>query len=156
MLIPDPDLVFLNSDPKIYFWANLGRKSQRCPFCWKISSHSISRMLIFIPTLVFWISSPISAFGKMWAEKIKAVCLVWKLAHMVSWRCWFQIRAWNFWNSDPKIYFWGPKFPELDLQNFDPEIHFLTSLGHKSHTLFILIWDVTPGFGHTASFGFIL
>ena len=42
-------LRFFNSDPKIHFWANLGRKNQSCPFCLKIGTQSISRMLILIP-----------------------------------------------------------------------------------------------------------
>ena len=46
---------FLNFPPEIYFWANLGRKSQSCLFCLKIGIWDISRMLILIPTLVFWI-----------------------------------------------------------------------------------------------------
>ena len=46
VLIPNPDLDFWNSDPKIHFWANLGPKIQSCPFCLKIGAQSISRMLI--------------------------------------------------------------------------------------------------------------
>ena len=57
MLIPNPDLDFLNSDPKIHFWANLGPKIQRRPFCLKIGTHGISKMVIVIATLVFWISN---------------------------------------------------------------------------------------------------
>ena len=38
-------------------------------------------MLILIPTIVFWIAYPKSIFGQIWAEKVKAVCFVWKLAH---------------------------------------------------------------------------
>ena len=53
VLIPNPDLDFWNSDPKIHFWANLGPKSQSCLFCLKIGTHGISRMLILIPALVF-------------------------------------------------------------------------------------------------------
>ena len=53
VLIPNPDLDFLNSDPKIYFWANLGPKIQSCPFCLKIGAPSISRMLIPNPDLDF-------------------------------------------------------------------------------------------------------
>ena len=44
---------FLNFQPKIHFWANLGQKSQSCLFCLKIGKNGISRMLILIPTLVF-------------------------------------------------------------------------------------------------------
>ena len=38
VLIPNPDLDFWNSDPKIHFWANLGPKIQSCPFCLKIGA----------------------------------------------------------------------------------------------------------------------
>ena len=53
MLIPNPDLDFKNFDPKIHFWANLGRKIQSCPFCPKIGTHITSRMLIPNPDLDF-------------------------------------------------------------------------------------------------------
>ena len=77
ILIPNPDLDFWNVDPKIHFWANLGPKTQSCPFCLKIGTHDdISRMLILIPTLVFWISNPNFLFGQIWAKKFKVVCFV--------------------------------------------------------------------------------
>ena len=38
-------------------------------------------MTIFISTIVFWIANPKSIFGQSWAEKVKAVCPAWKLAH---------------------------------------------------------------------------
>ena len=47
------DISFLNFQPKIHFWANLGQKGQSCLFCLKIGKNGISRMLILIPTLVF-------------------------------------------------------------------------------------------------------
>ena len=43
---------------KSIFLANLGPKSQICSFCPKTGAHSISRMLILIPALYFWISHP--------------------------------------------------------------------------------------------------
>ena len=58
VLIPNPDLDFWNSDPKIHFWANLGPKIQSCPFCLKIGARSISRMLISNPDLQFWNVDP--------------------------------------------------------------------------------------------------
>ena len=75
---------FWNFDPKIHFWANFGRKSQICLFCLEIGIYDISRILILIPTLVFWISNPKSILGEIWAKKVKFVCFVWKLAFMVS------------------------------------------------------------------------
>ena len=59
MLIPNSDLDFWNSDPKIHFWANLGPKySKLSLFYLKISTHSISRMLIPNPDLDFWNFDP--------------------------------------------------------------------------------------------------
>ena len=46
VLIPNPDLDFWNSDPKIHFWANLGSKIQNCSFCLKIGAPRTSKMLI--------------------------------------------------------------------------------------------------------------
>ena len=46
MLIPNPDLKFRNSNPKIHLWANLGAKNGSCTFCLKIGAHISSRMLI--------------------------------------------------------------------------------------------------------------
>ena len=69
-LIPNPDLVCWNSDPKIHFWANLGQKSQSYQFCLKICTHGIWRMLNLIPTLVFWICNPKSIFGQIWTKKV--------------------------------------------------------------------------------------
>ena len=93
MPIPNPDLDFWNFDAKILFWANLGLKIQSCPFCLKIGTHGILNMLILIPTLVLKISNPNFLFGQIWAKKVKVVRLNWKLTHMVSWKCRFQIRA---------------------------------------------------------------
>ena len=102
-------------------------KIQSCPFYLKIGAHSISRMLILIPTLVFFvfshksISGQIHAkkvnvvhfawnFGKIWAKKVKVVHFAWKLAHMVSpgWFLWTLV----FWISNPKSIFgkiWAKK-----------------------------------------------
>ena len=111
MLIPNPDLDFWNFDPRTCFWANLSPKiqiflfclkviivSQGCGFriqipnlgpkiqssllCLKIGTHSISRMLILIPTLVFWISNPNSLFGQIWAKKVKYVSIE-------NWQTWY-------------------------------------------------------------------
>ena len=63
------------------FLDKLGREIQSCLFWLKIGTHGISRMLILIPTIFFWIANPKSIFGQIWAEKVKAVCFAWKLAH---------------------------------------------------------------------------
>ena len=76
---------FLNFQPLIHFWANLGWKIQSRPFFSKICTQSISRMLILISTLVFWISNPNSTFEWIWGKRFKVVCFAWKLTHRVSW-----------------------------------------------------------------------
>ena len=100
MLISNPDLDFLNFDPKIHFWANLDPKTQSCPFYLKIGAHGISMMLILIPTLVFWISNPNFLFGQIWTKKVKIG------THAI-----LEVQIPNldldFWNSDPKIHFWA-------------------------------------------------
>ena len=79
--------------PKICFWANLFQKAQSCQFWMNIGTYNISRMVILMPTLVFWIYNPKSVFGQIWSEKNKAACFAWKLTHMASWRCWFRIQS---------------------------------------------------------------
>ena len=76
------DITFPSFEPKSFFWTNLGQKIQNCLFSLKIGTHGILMMLILIPTIVFWIANPKSIFGQIWAEKVKAVCFAWKLAHM--------------------------------------------------------------------------
>ena len=68
---------------------SFGQKSQSCPCFLKIGMHGILTMLIFIPTLVFWISNPKSIFGQILAKKVKVVCFTWKLVHMLSQGFWF-------------------------------------------------------------------
>ena len=53
VVIPNPDLGFWNSDPKIHFLATLGPKIQSSLFCLKFGAPSISRMLIPNPDLDF-------------------------------------------------------------------------------------------------------
>ena len=127
MLIPNPDLDFWNFDPKIHFWANLGPKIQSCPFCLKIGTHGISRMLILIPTLVFWISNPNFLFRPIWAGNTKVVRFNWKLAHMVSRGCWFLFQhVFSYWflfqhlfsqfrTKDPFLAKFGPKRSNLSI-----------------------------------------
>ena len=79
--IPNPDLDFWNSDLKIHYWANLGWKSQSCPYFLKTGTHGILMMLILIPTLFFWISDPKYFLGKIWTKKVN-----------VSRQCWFLFR----------------------------------------------------------------
>ena len=118
MLISNPDLDFWNFDPKIKLWANLYPKGQSCLFCLKIGTHGISKMLILIPTLVFWISNQNFLFGQIWAKKVKVVQFGWKVAHTVSRQCWFLFRH----------YF--SQFPTLN--------RFLDKFGLKDSKLFIM------------------
>ena len=80
--------------PKIHFWANLAPKSQSWSFCLKIGTRGISRMLILIPKLVFWISKSKFPFGQIWTKKVKVVRFSLKLAHMVSSGSWFLFQHW--------------------------------------------------------------
>ena len=85
------------------------------------------------------------------AEKLKVVHFDWKLAHMIYWRCWFQIQAYIFETPTPKSIFGqsctfcleiGPHSiwrililnPDLDFWNSDPKIHFCENLGPKSQS----------------------
>ena len=73
-------------------WAispNLGQKIKSCPFWLKIGTHGILEVLIPNPDFDFWNSYPKSIFGQIWAQKVKVVCFVWKLVHMISQRYWF-------------------------------------------------------------------
>ena len=157
VLIPNLDLNFWNSDPKIHFWANLGQKLQSCPICLKIGTHGISKMLILIPILVFWISNPNFLFGQIWAKKVKVVCFNWKLTHMSSWICRFRI-WYRFLKFRPQNSFLGkfgskksklvvfPKnshsrhfddadsYSNISFLNFQPWIHFWQNLGQKSQS----------------------
>ena len=94
VLIPNPDLDFWNSNPKIHFWANLGPKSKTCQFCLKIGTHVISRMLILFPrklilvlVLVFWISYQKSILGKFGPKKSKFSIL------SENWHIWYLKEA---------------------------------------------------------------
>ena len=67
-------------------------KIHLCLFWLKIGTHGISRMLILIPTLVFWISNPKSIFGQILVKKFKVAHFARKLACMVSRGYWFLFR----------------------------------------------------------------
>ena len=72
--------------------ANLDQKGKKCPLCLKIGAHRVSKMLIFIPKLVFWISISKSIFEQMWTKKFKVDRFLQKFAHKVSRECWFLFR----------------------------------------------------------------
>ena len=113
MLIPNPDLDFKNLDPKTYFWANLGPKTQSCPFCLKISTHGISRMLILI-----------SFFGIFGPKKSTLSVLT------ENWYTWY------FGIADSKcgLRFLKFRLPSLFLGKFGPKKLMLSSLAENWHT----------------------
>ena len=115
---------FLKFRPQNQFLAKFGPKSQSCPFGLKVDTHCISRMLILIPTLVFWISNEKTMFGQIWARKVKIIHFGWKLAHMVSRGCWLLFQHF---------------FPE-----FQTKIHILAKFGGKKSKLFILPKNLHP------------
>ena len=91
-------------------------------FAWKLAEHS--RIMILIPTLIFWISNPKSIFWKILSERVKAICFAWKLAHTHTHthththrdrhihthrilRMVILILRLVFWNSKPIFIFWA-------------------------------------------------
>ena len=102
VLIPNLDLNFGNSEPKIQYLGKFGPKNSSRPFCLKIGTHGIWRMLILIPTLVFWICNPKSIFGQIWAKKVKVVWFRWKYSIL---RMLILIPTLVFWISKPKSIF---------------------------------------------------
>ena len=114
VLIPNRELDFWNSDPKIHFWTNLDRKIQSCPFCLKIGTHSISRMLITNPDLDFWKFDPKIHFWANLGPKIQS-CPFWKLVHIVSQGCWFRIQTLKSLPQNPVLGKFGPKHSKLSI-----------------------------------------
>ena len=125
VLIPGSDLDFWNTDPKLYFdWKSLtGKvkvfhfawklahksifmKIQTWPFCRKISTHGVSRMLILTPTLAFWICNPKSVFGQIWAEKNQSCPFCLKIRTHGILKVLIPNPDLDFWNADSKIHYW--------------------------------------------------
>ena len=96
---------FLNFQSYVHFCANLGKKSQYCLFCLKIGTHVISRMLILIQTLVFWISNSKSIFGQIWAKKYQSCSFCLKICAHGILRMLILILTLVFWLSKPKSIF---------------------------------------------------
>ena len=114
--------------PQNLFLGKFGPKNVKVVrFAWKLGTHVISRLLILVTTLVFWISKPKSIFGQIWTEKLKVVQFGWKLAHRVSRQCWFLFRH----------YF--SQFPTLNpfLDKFRPKNSKLFILTKNWHTWYI-------------------
>ena len=72
---------------------NLDRKMKSCQFWLKIGTHAILEVLIPNPDLHYWNFNPKSIFGQIWAQKFIVVRFIWKLLHIVSHGCWFQIQT---------------------------------------------------------------
>ena len=122
-------------------------KSQRCLFFLKIGTHSVSRMLALIPTLVFWVSNPKSIFGEIWAKKVKVDHFVWILTHLVSQGCWFLFYyfAWKLAHTHPqsisrmlililRLLFWNSKPISIFWTNLSQKgwiVYFVFKLVHK-------------------------
>ena len=112
VLIPNPELDFWNSDPKIHFGANLCPKIQSCPFCLKIGAHSISRMLIPNSDLDFSYFDPKMYFWANLCPKGQSCPFCLKIgAHSIS-RMLISSPDFDFWNSDPKMHFWANLCPK--------------------------------------------
>ena len=105
MLIPNPDLDFWNSNPKIHFWANLGPKIQSCLFCLKIGAHSISRMLIPNPDLDFWNFDPKIHFWANLGPKTQSCPFCLKIGTHCFSRMLILIPTLALWISNPNFLF---------------------------------------------------
>ena len=105
MLIPNPDLHFWNSYPKIHFLAKLASKFQNCLFCLKSGSHGISRMLIPKPDLDFWNFDPKSHFWANLGPKSRS-CVFWlKIGTHGIWRMLILVTILIFWISNRNFLF---------------------------------------------------
>ena len=109
--------LFWNSDPKINFWTNLGPKIQSRPFCLKIGTRSILRMLIPNPVLHFWSSDPKIYFWANLRLKIQ------------SYRFCLEIGA----HSISRMLILNPDLTNR-IQKFWPKIQFRANLSPKGQS----------------------
>ena len=119
---------------------NLVRKIRSCPLYRKIDLHGNLKMVTPNPDLILGIPRPKSTFGQICVEKVKVVCFFWKLAHLTSWRSWFQY----FQNSEPRINFWaslGQKKLKLSLL---PENWRTWYLGRTDSESGVRFWKFHP------------
>ena len=83
--------------PALYlFLGKFGLKNSNLSVCLKIGAHCISKMLILIPTLVFWILNPNFLSGKFGPKKSKLSVLTEKWHTWYLGKCRFQIRTLKF------------------------------------------------------------
>ena len=88
VLIPNPNLDFWNSDPKIHFWANLGQKSVLSEnwHTWYLedaNSYSNISFMNFQLWIPFWANL---------GQKSQSCPFYLKLANMISSGCWLLFR----------------------------------------------------------------
>ena len=105
-------LRFLKFRPQNPFWANLGPKIQSRPFCLKIGTQSISRVMIPNPDLDFWDSDLKIHFWANLGRKIQSCPFFLKIGAQSIPRMLIPNPDLDFWNFNPKIHFWanlGPK-----------------------------------------------
>ena len=97
-------LRFVKFRPQISSLGKFRSKNQSYPFFLKIGTHGILKMLILIPTLVFWISDPQSIFGQIWAKKSKLSSLA-KIGKQNDSKMLILIPTLFFPVSNPKSFF---------------------------------------------------
>ena len=149
MLISNLDLDFWNPDPKIRFRENLWPNIQKCLFCLKIGTYSISRMLIPNLDLDFWYFDPKIYFLANLAQKIESSWFFLKIGANSIWRSHIPNPGLDFWNSDPEIYFWANLDPKIQNCLFCLEIgtHGISNMLILISTLVLWIWSANFLFG---------
>ena len=110
----------------MYFWVNLVWKTQNCSFCLKIGTHDISRMIILIPTLVFWFPILTLFWGNLCEKK-------WKLSVLTeNWHTWYIEDA--------------DSYSDISFLNFQSQIYFWVNLGRKNQSCQFCLKIGTHGF----------
>ena len=115
MQIPNLDLDFWNSDPKIHFLAKFGSKKSKLSVfpenwhAWHLGNADSYCNISFINF------QPKIHFCRIWTKKVNVLQFGWKLAHRVSRRCWFLFRYYffQFATLNPFLNKFGPKNSKL-------------------------------------------
>ena len=103
-------LRFLKFRPQNPFLGKFRLKMSNCPFCLKIGTHGISRMLILIPTLIlliFWNCSPKIHFWGNLDQKSQSCAFCLKIGTHGILRMLILIPTLVFWISGSKFPFWA-------------------------------------------------